>query len=129
MKKLAGKFFIFASVGVIGTIVHYTALIIVVDGFHATPVFGSSVGFVLGAFVNYALNRRYTFRSQKKHIDAMPRFYLIAAAGFGLNGGIVFLLTEIIDMHYLLAQIAATGVVLLWNFTGNHLWTFANERA
>jgi putative flippase GtrA len=27
-------------------------------------------------------------------------------------------------MPYLFAQVIATGIVLLWNFTANKLWTF-----
>lgn len=27
-------------------------------------------------------------------------------------------------VHYLIAQVCATGVVLFWNFIGNSVWTF-----
>jgi len=27
-------------------------------------------------------------------------------------------------VHYLLAQVCATSVVLFWNFVGNSVWTF-----
>jgi putative flippase GtrA len=34
---------------------------------------------------------------------------------------------EIFIMHYLPAQMIATGPVLIWNFTGNYMWTFRKE--
>jgi putative flippase GtrA len=31
---------------------------------------------------------------------------------------------EFFKLHYLLSQVIATGVILIWTFLGNRLWTF-----
>jgi putative flippase GtrA len=31
---------------------------------------------------------------------------------------------SLIQLHYLIAQVIATGIVLIWNFLGNRIWTF-----
>lgn len=36
--------------------------------------------------------------------------------------------TKGLSLHYLLIWVIATGMVLLWNLTGNLLWTFRKEK-
>ena len=126
--RVAEKFMRFAAVGVIGTLAHYLTLVIIVEAADARPLLGSSIGFIVGAFVNYALNYRFTFDSRRRHREALPRFYLIATIGFLFNGTIFWMLTEPLAWHYLLAQLIATIIVLIWNFAGNLLWTFSEKR-
>ena len=118
------QFFCFAGVGAIGTISHYLVLIALVRLTDSNPVVASTCGFVIGAFVNYRLNYRWTFRSQKKHGETMIKFFTVAVFGLFLNSGIMVLTTEIYSFHYFISQLFATGIVLLWNFAGNKIWTF-----
>ncbi len=125
---LARKFVLFAGIGAIGTGAHYTVLVLLVQALGVNPVVASSLGYLTGALVNYLLNYRYTFRSRKPHREALSKFLAVAAVGFVLNGALMALGEQMLHLHYLLNQIVATGVVLLWTFTGNHLWTFNGER-
>ena len=120
-------FFAFLGVGAIGTAAHYALLIALVASSIMGPVAASSAGFVLGAFVNYALNYRYTFRSIKRHSVTLPRFMVVALAGFVINSLVMVLLTGPAGLYYLLAQVLATGVVVVFGFTMNLLWTFGRE--
>jgi putative flippase GtrA len=87
-------------------------------------VLASSIGALIGAFVNYLLNYHFTFESDKRHSEALGKFFTIASLGFVLNGLLVALLAQKFAIHYLLAQIITTGIVLIWTFFGNHFWTF-----
>ena len=119
------QFITFAGVGAIGTAGHYITLIVLVQAGGVVPVLASSAGFVVGAIINYVLNYRYTFQSNKRHSETMYKFFLVAVFGAGLNGFIMYLGTEVGDIHYLLVQICATGVVVFFTFLLNRLWTFA----
>ena len=125
MNTIVNQFARFAGVGIIGTAVHYLLLIIMVEVFNRDPVSGSAVGFLGGALVNYYLNRHYTFKSDARHMVAMPKFLAVAAIGMILNVTIMATLTSLLDFQYLIDQIFATTVVLLWNFIANKFWTFA----
>jgi putative flippase GtrA len=118
------QFLRFAASGAVGTIIHYGLLVALREGLALDTVLASSVGFGCGAVVNYYLAHRVVFRSTARHQNAFPSFTLVALVGLALNSAIMFLLSERIGLHYLLAQLAATGVVLCWNFTVNRLWTF-----
>lgn len=117
------RFLRFAAVGAVATAIQYVLLILLVRGAGMAPTPASSIGFVLSAAVNYLLNYRFTFQSHRPHAPAMAKFGLLAGAGLLINAAIMHLLVAA-GVHYLLAQVCATAVVLFWNFIGNSFWTF-----
>ncbi|MBE0596260.1 MAG: GtrA family protein [Desulfuromonadales bacterium] len=120
----ARQFLCFAAIGATGTALHYLVLVGLVQLSLTGPVLASAVGATLGAVVNYLLNYRITFRSQKSHWEASARFFLVALVGLGLNSAILALFLHLLPVHYLVSQLLTTGLVLIWNFLGNKLWTF-----
>ncbi len=114
----------FGLVGIIGTGAHYLTLLGLVEGAALEPVIATTVGFIVGALVNYLLNHRFTFRSSKAHLDAGPKFFLIAVATGMINALLVYGGVNLLSVNYLLVQIGATVVVFLVNFVLNSLWTF-----
>lgn len=118
----------FATIGALGTAAQYAVLIALVQGLQAHPVLGSQVGAVVGALVNYILNRRLNYRTARSHMVTGPRFAVVTLAGFVLNGLCMAVLTAVFTLHYVLAQVLTTAVVLAWNFTANHRWTFGGGR-
>jgi putative flippase GtrA len=128
-KPVLKQFLLFAGLGLFGTAGHYTTLISLVELGGVDPVYATTTGFVVGAIINYILNYRITFRSDKKHHEALTKFLLVAAVGAAINSLIMYLGTDWLALHYFLVQIVATGIVLLWNFLLNKLWTFAHRAA
>lgn len=123
-RSVSGQFLLFSGIGFIGTVVHYLVLMGMVEIFVIGPVIASVFAFATGALVNYSLNYRITFRSDKPHREAMSKFFVIAAGGLLLNTVIMAIATKVFSLYYLIAQVLATCMVLLWNFGGNLLWTF-----
>lgn len=124
MRNVVTQFVKFSGVGTIGTAAHYLTLVSLVEGLQLHTVLASSAGALVGALVNYILNYHYTFRSDQAHLSALTKFLTIATIGFVLNGLLMSLLAIHLGMHYLLAQVITTALVLVWNFLGNRLWTF-----
>jgi putative flippase GtrA len=116
-------------VGAAGTLVHYATLILLVETCAIYPVTATTLGFGLGALVNYLLNHRYTFNSTKAHRDSGPKFALIAIATGVLNTLIVHAGVDILGFNYLFVQVVATATVFLLNFVLNSLWTFRESDA
>jgi putative flippase GtrA len=116
----------FAFVGAVSTGIQYLILSGAVILAHADPVAASAFGFVVAAVANYFLNYHLTFRSTQAHGPAFLKFVILASIGLLLNSGIMQLLARG-ALHYLLAQVVATGVVLIWNFFGNACWTFRGK--
>lgn len=110
--------------GAVGTLVHYGVLILMVQIMAFNAIAASTSGFVIGAITNYQLNYRYTFASEKRHAEAMSKFFTVAIVGMLFNGLVMYFCLELMDMPYLFAQLVATALVLLWNFLANRWWTF-----
>lgn len=124
MIALLREFIKFTGVGFVSAIGHYGMLIALVQFATVPPVPASAAGALLGAWINYSLNYRYTFRSNRQHRESALRFAVIAAIGLALNTLSMWVGVEFIGAHYLLSQIVTTGLVLIWSFAGNRLWTF-----
>ena len=123
------QFILFAMLGGVGTAGHYLTLILLVQLVGLAAVWATTAGFMVGAVMNYFLNYHLTFRSDKAHSEAMLKFFIVAMVGAGLNMMVMFLGVNILSLFYLLVQVAASFVVLLWTFSANKLWTFsANVR-
>lgn len=124
-KLVIGKQFTkFSLLGLIGTAAHYAVLIATVEVAGMSAVVSSTLGFCVGAVVNYELARRYVFGEDRRTLDSAWKFGAVALAGLFLNGALMHLMNVRLGIHYLLAQIAATGAVLLWNFSANKWWSF-----
>lgn len=121
------QFLAFTGVGAVGTAGHYLTLILFVEGFNTDPVIATSLGFVVGALINYILNYKYTFASDSPHGRTLVRFFIVALVGALVNSGIMYLGATLLDFNYLLIQLLATAIVLLQNFVLNRLWTFAQS--
>jgi putative flippase GtrA len=115
----------FIIVGVIATVVQYMILSALVWGLDMGPTGASAIGYVCSTFVNYALNRTLTFESSRAHIEAIPRFLMVAGFGLAFNTMIMWTMTVATHHHFLISQVVATTLVLIWNFTINRAWTFA----
>lgn len=124
---MIAKFITFSLVGAIGTLAHYSILYVLVESYRFNPVMASGWGALAGLIVNYVLNYSLTFKSQQSHIQAFPKFALIASLGLFSNMALMALLTP--HLYYLYAQIVATVAVLIWNFFANSLWTFQMDLA
>lgn len=125
--NIATQFALFSAAGVFAAIGHYGTLIGLSELAGVRPVPASLAGFLVGGVISYTLNYRFTFRSTKQHGEALTKFLAVAAIGFLLNGAVMAAFTGPGGVHYLLAQLVATGVVLLWTFSCNRFWTFREK--
>lgn len=124
-KPIVKQFLLFTGIGAIGTAGHYATLITLVEALRVAPLPASTLGFIVGALINYFLNYYYTFASTQSHRDTMLKFALVALLGAIANSTVMHVALSWFGLYYLLAQILATIIVLLWNFIVNKLWTFA----
>jgi putative flippase GtrA len=118
------QFLKFAGVGAFSTIVQYLILIILTESSLTGPVLASAIGYIGSGVLNYLLNYHYTFNSDAGHRSASLKFVTVSTLGLGLNVFLMFAGVHLMGLHYLLCQLLATCIVLLWNFYANRWWTF-----
>jgi putative flippase GtrA len=88
------------------------------------------MGYVVGAIINYVLNKKVTFSDVNVGLDAVPRFSLVVITGLALNGFLMAIMDYfMLLVPYLLRQCVATAVTLLSNFYLHKRWTFLIKNA
>jgi len=118
------QFILFAIVGCAAAVGHYGVLIALAELLATPPVLASAAGFVVGGIISYLLNYGHVFRSEQDHLPTAAKFVAVAAVGLCLNSAIMWVLAHGLEIHYLLAQVTATGLVMVWSFAANRYWTF-----
>lgn len=126
--RLAKQFVGFTGTGAIATGIQYTLLLLLAEIIGVSPVLASALGYGISSVANYLMKYHWVFASEHAHRRTAPRYALISAIGLSLNTGLMALGTQHTDWHYLLVQILVTGIVLIWNFAANALWTFGAHR-
>jgi putative flippase GtrA len=126
------RFVKFALVGAVGAIIDF-GLLNLLKGYFGWPLLLANTVSVSVAIVsNFVWNRLWTFpesRSRKKR-KQLPQFALVNFIGLIINNVIVVGLDAIFvpfmgePWSYNLAKLIAIGIVLLWNFGVNRLWTY-----
>ena len=114
----------FGLVGLLGTFVHYLTLISAVSLFSISATLSSSVGFILGAFVNHHFNRRFTFDADKSYMTTLVHFMMSAGFLFFVNLVFMYVFVEKVAIHYLIAQVVTTGIVFVSGFMINKYLLF-----
>jgi dolichyl-phosphate beta-glucosyltransferase len=121
---VASVFSIYALVGAIGTGFHFFTLIVGVELLGMATVAAAITGATVGALANYVMNYHMTFASRQRHVETLPKFALVAVLGILVSGAGARLANRL-GIHYLLAQVACTAIVLGLGFVLNRFWTFA----
>ena len=122
---LIWKFVKFCVVGFSGMVVDFGVTWLCKEKFKWNKYLSNSLGFVLAATNNYIWNRLWTFQSTSAEIPVeYSKFLIIAIIGLGINNLVIYLLHDKFKLNFYLAKLFAIGVVTLWNFIMNYLFTF-----
>ncbi len=122
-RAVVRDFLRFATVGAVATAAHYAVLITLAELAGVNPVTATVIGFGVGAVVSYTLNRRFTFAVRPAYMRGFVKFLAVVGIGAVLNAAIVAFFIGL-GLHYLIAQVIATGLVLIWNFAAARLVVF-----
>jgi putative flippase GtrA len=115
---------LYIGAGGIATASHYAATIAAVEGFRVTPVAASVAGFAIGAAVKYWLNYSVAFRSRSPHTIAFARYAGALAVFMAANAAIFALLQRGLGLHYLVAQVITTIVLIPPGYLLHRHWVF-----
>jgi putative flippase GtrA len=111
-------------VGALATAVYFLVAIVMVEAVGLRPVIASVVGQSFSALVSYFGHTIYSFRVRQAHLRHGARFLVIAAATFGLNVIVTWLLTEIVRVPYWIAFTAVVVMIPTVNYLANRFWVF-----
>lgn len=129
MKKLIAQFMKFGVVGVIAFVIDYGILALLTEVFGVNYLVSATISFTASVVFNYAASMRYVFT----HKEGMSRrrefviFVVLSVIGLGINNLCMWAGVELFGVHYLLTKIAATAIVMVWNFVTRKIFLDAGE--
>ena len=89
---------------------------------HATLAYGTGIIF------NYLVQRSFTFRSQRAHQHAGPRYLVVQLVGMGINTLVIWLGVTIGHWPFLPVQFIAIVFTATWSYFGQKFWAFHGSR-
>jgi putative flippase GtrA len=86
-----------------------------------------TISFSAAVVNNYTWNIHWTYRHQDhsdRHHVTLSKFFVVSVVGLFINLSIVYVMTELFDLYWLIGKLVAMALVLFWNFFINRFWTF-----
>ncbi|MCA0406735.1 MAG: GtrA family protein [Proteobacteria bacterium] len=124
--RLARQFSRFFSVGLVAVAVHYGVMILLVEVFRLDEVHAAVIGYTVGGFASYSLNRKFTYDTERSHAAAAWRFAVVAGIGLIITWAFMALFARYFGWHYVLSQLITTAIVMMWSFFAHKYWTFVD---
>ena len=105
----------FVASGGVATLSHWLAMALLMAA-GTSPVMATSSGAVVGALVNYLMQKAYTFRSSNSHHIELPRYVAACALLWLANQLLFMLLMRLLDLSIPSIQLLTTAVVALLSY-------------
>lgn len=148
-RKELARFFKFAVVGAIGTVVDFCVLNLLIQLAGFEKFWANTCSFTVAVVSNFTWNRLWTFPESRERslFSQLGQFALVNVVGLAINqaiflgfdrfvlgkaGALAALMAGLADaigmthftLAYNLAKAIAIIIVLFWNFGINRIWTY-----
>ncbi|WP_205966342.1 GtrA family protein [Parapedobacter sp. SGR-10] len=127
--QLITKFIMFSIVGASGVVVDFSVTWLFKEKVRIHKYIANSLGFIVATISNYLLNRFWTFYTvdAQAKFNEFSKFFFIALIGLAINNAILYLFHEKLKWNFYLSKLVAIGIVSIWNFSFNYLYTFTSS--
>ncbi|MEM1531310.1 MAG: GtrA family protein [Nitrososphaerota archaeon] len=121
------RFLEFSVVGAIGVIVNQTVLFLLAYVLGIYYLLAAVFSFEVALLNNFFLNEWWTFR--KRNLSSsfwlrLVRFHVSRVLGFAATMVTLFLITEFLNVHYLISNVIAIGIGTCINYFTSDLWVW-----
>ena len=118
MNKQVNKIVKFSIVGGIATLIDFIFLYIFKEFLNMDVIIANTLSFIISVTYNYIASIVWVFdinKEKNKKIQFIL-FILFSIFGLVLNNIILYILTDIFNMYYLISKVVATFIVMIFNF-------------
>lgn len=125
MIKLIQQIIKFGIVGVLAAVIDFGLLAILTEFLGIHYLLSAAISFTVATVFNYIASMKYVFDSRyekgHKHQELFI-FVVLSLIGLGLNQVFMWFFVEITALHYIIAKVLATILVMAWNFISRKIW-------
>jgi dolichol-phosphate mannosyltransferase len=123
------RFIKFCLVGASGILVNMGLLWLLTEVAGLFYLVSAAIAIETSITSNFVWNDIWTFRERRTGgkraaLVRWLKFNAVSAGGIGINLALLWLLTEIAGIHYLISNLCGIIAAALWNFAANVSWTW-----
>ena len=128
-KLFSKRFFRYCVCGGISAMTDIIIFFLLNELFNTYYLFALIISFTIAVTINYALQRRITFKNSysKKH-KQFTVFLILQIIGLIISGTIIVAQVELLNVWPTLARFITIWIVLIYNYKSNKLITFKHMR-
>lgn len=115
----------YGIIGVFNTLVGF-GIIFFLFFLGVYPELSNFIGYVIGFFVSYFLNKKYNFKSENSHKKDLPKFLLSMSLAYILNLLVLIICYRYLDVNVYISQVLAGVVYVLTGYILSKVWVFKN---
>ena len=129
MKKLLNQILKFGVVGGLAFIIDYGILIFLTEVFHINYLISTTISFIMSVIFNYIMSIFWVFDvdENKNRTTVFSVFIILSVIGLLLNDLFMWVFVDGMSIHYLIAKIIATLLVMIYNFITRKLFLEKRE--
>ena len=118
MNKLVNKIIKFSIVGGIATIIDFVFLYIFKEFLNFNIILANTLSFIISVTYNYIASITWVFdvnKNKNKNVQFVL-FIVFSVVGLIINNVILYILTDKLNIYYLISKVIATIIVMIFNF-------------
>lgn len=129
MRKLLNQILKFGVVGGLAFIIDYGILIFLTEVFHINYLISTTISFIVSVIFNYIMSIFWVFDvdENKNRTTVFSVFIILSVIGLLLNDLFMWIFVDGMSIHYLIAKIIATLLVMIYNFITRKLFLEKRE--
>lgn len=120
------QLFRYGFVGGLAFVVDYGTLFCLTHFAGVPYLLSAAIAFILGLVTNYLISISWVFsHTGKMRIwQEFLAFTVIGLIGLALNEGIMYVGTDLLQLHYMVSKLISTAIVFFWNFFARKVLVF-----
>lgn len=117
-EKLIAQIFKFGIVGGIAFIIDFLFLFLFKELLSLPILLSNTLSFIISTIYNYIASTKWVFdtKRDKSNKKKFIIFVVFSIIGLLINNIVMWILTDVIKLYYLLSKIVATAIVMIFNF-------------
>lgn len=126
-KNLIISFIKFCCVGVINTLTSLIAYYILVH-FSIDYIIANTVGFIVGTFTGFTLNKLFVFKNKGKTYSSLIKFYVTYITSYLFSTVLLILWIDVLNISDLIAPLINLCFTIPFNFIMSKIWVFKEKK-
>jgi putative flippase GtrA len=137
LKKIIDSLIVFSKAQLsafLGGVTDYFIMIFFTEVFHVHYTISIAIGGIIGAIINFSLNKTWTFRSKNKAYknswsQQLMRFILVVINSITLKSLGTYIITSYLKLDYKISRIIIDLFVsIAFNYTLQRFWVFKKTK-